>query len=103
VILLYQRRDPLGSLPDQLLLDLSHQRTGYPVSPEIRMDSQPVDVTTPTVERPNDRAKQPSSGLCHEDMRWAVGDGPPQIIGIVGYADCGVGLPPQFKNAFYIF
>src|ERR1700691_3015994 len=36
-------------------------------------------------------------------MRWAVGDGPPQVSGIVGHAGSGVGVSPQFENSFYIF
>jgi hypothetical protein len=103
VILLDQRRDALGTLLGQPLLDLNNKRTGYALSPEIRVDSQPVDVTPPAVERPDDRADDVAPDLGHEDVSGACGDGPPQVVGIVSHAGRGVGLLPEFEDYIYIF
>ena len=41
--------------------------------------------------------------LGHEDVSEAVGDDPPQVVGGVGHAGRGVGLPPEFEDDIYIF
>src|SRR5262245_10263658 len=103
VVLLHQRRDALCTLMGEPRFDLGHQRTGDSLPSAIGMSRPPVDVAPPAVERPDDRADDSAPDLGHEDVCGAVGDGPPQVVGGVRHAGRGVGLPPKFEDALYIF
>ena len=103
VILLHQRRDALGPLLRQPLLDLGHQRTGNSTPPVFGMDGQPVDVPSPAVERPDDRTNDSPFGLGYQDVGLVFDNGWPEVVGGVGHARRGVGLPPEFEDCIYIF
>jgi hypothetical protein len=94
MILLHQRRDALDSLIGQLPFDFGHKRTSESMSAEIRMDNQPIDVASPTIERPDDRANEPSLSLGDKDLRRTVGDGQALIVGSIGNAWRGIRLSP---------
>jgi len=69
MILFHQGRDSLYSLLGQPLLDFGHQPSGDPSPSVARVNDQPVDVASPAVERPDDRADDLPIGL--GDRTWA--------------------------------
>src|SRR5262249_15827817 len=80
-----------------------HQCAGDPLPPAVGVHRQSVDVPPPAVKRPDDRADDSAPDFGHKDVGRAFGDGPPKVVGGVGHAGRGVGLPPQVDDHFDIF
>src|SRR5438132_12386658 len=102
MVLLHQRRDPLGSLPGEPLFDLTHQRTGNSSPPIAWMNSQPVDVASPAVERPDDRTDELPIGLGYKDTGLAAGDDSSEAVRVARHPGRGLRLSPQSEHKYYL-
>lgn len=103
MVLFHQGRDALGSLAGQTAFDLGNQRTGNSLPPVVGVDRQPVDVPPPAVERTDDRADQPPSGLGNENVSGAFEDCSLEVFRCVRDAGCRIGLPPELQNRLHVF
>src|SRR5262249_52512566 len=84
------------------LLDFGNQRTGNPSPPIVGMNGHPVNVSSPAVERPNDRTDHSLIDLGYQDVGGATGDSPSQVARSIRDAGSGIGLPPEFENRVFV-